>query len=243
MQKLAGKIAIITGGSSGIGLETAKRFVQEGAYVFIAARRADEFERTKATIGENVTCVATDVTRMDELDKLFAAIKIEKGHLDIVFANAGRGEFVPLHQITEEHADAIFDLNLKAPLFTVQRALPLLRDGASIILTSSIAAVKGFPGLTVYAATKAGLRAYARVWANELKNRRIRTNLLSPGPVNTPPLASKPNEAIKSIIGTIPLGRIGKAEELAAAALFLASDESSFINGTELFADGGAAQV
>jgi len=180
---------------------------------------------------------------MDELDKLIATIKSEKGHLDIIFANAGRGEFVPLHKITEEHADEMFELNLKAALFTVQKALPLLRAGASIILTSSIAAVKGFPGLTVYAAAKAGLRAYARVWANELKDRRIRTNLLSPGPVNTPPFANRPNEAVKSIIASIPLGRIGEVEELAAAALFLASDESTFINGTELFADGGAAQI
>ena len=243
MPKLDGKIALVTGGSSGIGLEAAKRFVAEGAYVFVAARRTDELEKAKTAIGNNVTCVPTDVTKMSDLDNLFATIKKEKGHLDIIFANAGRGEFVPLQQITEEHADKIFDLNLKAVLFTVQKALPLLRDGGSIILTSSIAAVKGFPGLSVYAAAKAGLRAYARVWTNELKDRKIRINLLTPGPVNTPTIASRPQEAIKAIISAVPLGRMGEARELADAALFLASDESSFVNGSELFADGGAAQI
>jgi NAD(P)-dependent dehydrogenase (short-subunit alcohol dehydrogenase family) len=243
MSQLKGKVALITGGSSGIGLESAKRFVAEGAYVFIAARRKDELEKAKTVIGENVTCVATDVTKMADLEKLFATIKAEKGRLDVLFANAGRGEFVALREITEEHAAEMIDLNLKSAIFTVQKSLPLLSDGASIILTSSIAAVKGFPGLTAYAAAKAGLRACARVWVNELKDRRIRVNLLSPGPVNTPPVASKPGDVIKNIVAMVPLGRIGEPKELANAALFLASDASSFINGTELFADGGAAQV
>jgi NAD(P)-dependent dehydrogenase (short-subunit alcohol dehydrogenase family) len=243
MSQLKGKVALITGGSSGIGLEAAKRFVAEGAYVFIAARRKNELDKVRTVIGGNVTCVATDVTKMADLDKLFATIKAEKGRLDVLFANAGRGEFVALREITEEHADEMIDLNLKSAIFTVQKSLPLLSDGASIILTSSIAAVKGFPGLTAYAAAKAGLRACARVWVNELKDRRIRVNLLSPGPVNTPPLASKPGDVIKNIVAMVPLGRIGEPKELANAALFLASDASSFINGTELFADGGAAQV
>jgi NAD(P)-dependent dehydrogenase (short-subunit alcohol dehydrogenase family) len=243
MSQLKGKVALLTGGSSGIGLEAAKRFVAEGAYVFIAARRKNELDKVRTVIGGNVTCVATDVTKMADLDKLFATIKAEKGRLDVLFANAGRGEFVALREITEEHADEMIDLNLKSAIFTVQKSLPLLSDGASIILTSSIAAVKGFPGLTAYAAAKAGLRACARVWVNELKDRRIRVNLLSPGPVNTPPLASKPGDVIKNIVAMVPLGRIGEPKELANAALFLASDASSFINGTELFADGGAAQV
>jgi NAD(P)-dependent dehydrogenase (short-subunit alcohol dehydrogenase family) len=243
MSQLKGKVALITGGSSGIGLEAAKRFVAEGAYVFIAARRKGELDKARTVIGGNVTCVATDVTKMVDLDKLFATIKAEKGRLDVLFANAGRGEFVELHEITEEHAAEMIDLNLKSAIFTVQKSLPLLIDGASIILTSSIAAVKGFPGLTAYAAAKAGLRACARVWVNELKDRRIRVNLLSPGPVNTPPVASKPGDVIKNIVAMVPLGRIGEPKELANAALFLASDASSFINGTELFADGGAAQV
>ena len=243
MSQLKGKVALITGGSSGIGLEAAKRFVAEGALVFIAARRKDELEKARTLIGGNVTCVATDVTKMADLEKLFATIKAEKGRLDVLFANAGRGEFVALREITEEHANEMIDLNLKSAIFTVQKSLPLLSDGASIILTSSIAAVKGFPGLTAYAAAKAGLRACARVWVNELKDRRIRVNLLSPGPVNTPPVASKPGDVIKNIVALVPLGRIGEPKELANAALFLASDASSFINGTELFADGGAAQV
>ncbi len=244
MSQLKGKVALITGGSSGIGLEAAKRFVAEGAYVFIAARRKNELDKVRTVIGGNVTCVAMDVTQIADLDKLFATIKAEKGRLDILFANAGRGEFVALREITEEHADEMIVLNLKSAIFTVQKSLPLLSDGASIILTSSIAAVKGFPGLTAYAAAKAGtFGRCARVWVNELKDRRIRVNLLSPGPVNTPPVASKPGDVIKNIVAMVPLGRIGEPKELANAALFLASDASSFINGTELFADGGAAQV
>jgi NAD(P)-dependent dehydrogenase (short-subunit alcohol dehydrogenase family) len=243
MSKLTEKIALVTGGNSGIGLATAQKFVEEGAFVFIAARRKEELEKAKAAIGRQVTVVQTDVTKMEDLDHLFARIKNEKGNLDIVFANAGRGEFLSLEKITERHVDEVLNLNLKAVLFTVQKALPVLNDGGSIILTSSIAAIKGFPGLTVYAAAKAGLRAFARVWANELKDRRIRTNILTPGPVNTPPIASAHQEAINSIVSSVPLGRIAQAKELADAALFLASDEASFVNGTELFVDGGAAQV
>ena len=212
MSQLKGKVALITGGSSGIGLEAAKRFVAEGAHVFIAARRKDELEKARTLIGGNVTCVATDVTKMADLEKLFATIKAEKGRLDVLFANAGRGEFVALREITEEHANEMIVLNLKSAIFTVQKSLPLLSDGASIILTSSIAAVKGFPGLTAYAAAKAGLRACARVWVNELKDRQIRVNLLSPGPVNTPPVASKPGDVIKKIVALVPLGRIGPIE-------------------------------
>ena len=241
--RLDGKTAVITGGTSGIGLAIAQRFVDEGAHVFIVARRQEGLDAAVLTIGKNVTPIQADVTKTPDLDRLYQTVKEVSGHLDVVVANAGRGAFAPIAEITEELVDEVFDLNLKAVLFTVQKALPLMRDGGSIIITSSIAGVKGFPGRTAYAASKAGLRAFARVWTTELKRRSIRTNLLIPGPVNTPQTARLPREAINQVVSSVPLGRIAEVDEIASAALFLASDESAFVTGTELFADGGAAQV
>jgi NAD(P)-dependent dehydrogenase (short-subunit alcohol dehydrogenase family) len=241
--RLDGKVAVITGGTSGIGLATAQRFVDEGAHVFIVARRKGGLDEAVATIGKNVTPVQADVTKTNDLDRVYQTVKQICGHLDVVVANAGRGAFSPITEITEELVDEVFDLNLKAVLFTVQKALPLMRDGGSIIITSSIAGVKGFPGRTAYAAAKAGLRAFARVWTTELKDRKIRSNLLTPGPVNTPQIARLPREAINQVVSSVPLGRIAEVDEIASAALFLASDESAFVTGTELFVDGGAAQV
>lgn len=241
--RLDGKVAVITGATSGIGLATAQRFVNEGAHVFIVARRQEGLDEAVATIGKNVTPVQADVTKTNDLDRVYQTVKQTSGHLDVVVANAGRGAFSPITEITEELVDEVFDLNLKAVLFTVQKALPLMRDGGSIIITSSIAGVKGFPGRTAYAAAKAGLRAFARVWTTELKDRKIRSNLLTPGPVNTPQIARLPREAINQVVSSVPLGRIAEVDEIASAALFLASDESAFVTGTELFVDGGAAQV
>ena len=241
--RLDGKVAVITGGTSGIGLATAQRFVEEGAHVFIVARRQEGLDEAVATIGKNVTPVQADVTKTNDLDRVYQTVKQICGHLDVVVANAGRGAFSPITEITEELVDEVFSLNLKAVLFTVQKALPLMRDGGSIIITSSIAGVKGFPGRTAYAAAKAGLRALPRVWTTELKDRKIRSNLLTPGPVNTPQIARLPREAINQVVSSVPLGRIAEVDEIASAALFLASDESAFVTGTELFVDGGAAQV
>jgi NAD(P)-dependent dehydrogenase (short-subunit alcohol dehydrogenase family) len=241
--RLEGKVAVITGGTSGIGLATAQRFVEEGAHVFIVARRQEGLDEAVATIGNNVTPVRADVTKTEDLDRLYQTVKQACGHLDVVVANAGRGAFSPITEITEELVDEVFALNLKAVLFTVQKALPLMRDGGSIIITSSIASVKGFPGRTAYAASKAGLRAFARVWTTELKDRKIRTNLLTPGPVKTPQTARLPRAAIDQVLSSVPLGRMAEVDEIANAALFLASDESAFVTGSELFADGGAAQV
>jgi NAD(P)-dependent dehydrogenase (short-subunit alcohol dehydrogenase family) len=241
--RLEGKVAVITGGTSGIGLATAQRFVEEGAHVFIVARRQEGLDEAVATIGKNVTPVRADVTKTEDLDRLYQTVKQACGHLDVVVANAGRGAFSPITEITEELVDEVFALNLKAVLFTVQKALPLMRDGGSIIITSSIASVKGFPGRTAYAASKAGLRAFARVWTTELKDRKIRTNLLTPGPVKTPQTARLPRAAIDQVLSSVPLGRMAEVDEIANAALFLASDESAFVTGSELFADGGAAQV
>jgi len=241
--RLDGKVAVITGGTSGIGLATAQRFVDEGAHVFIVARRQEGLDEAVATIGKNVTPVQADVTKTNDLDRVYQTVKQICGHLDVVVANAGRGAFSPITDITEELVDEVFNLNLKAVLFTVQKALPLMRDGGSIIIVSTIASVKGFPGRTAYAAAKAGLRALPRVWTTELKDRKIRSNLLTPGPVNTPQIARLPREAINQVVSSVPLGRIAEVDEIASAALFLASDESAFVTGTELFVDGGAAQV
>jgi NAD(P)-dependent dehydrogenase (short-subunit alcohol dehydrogenase family) len=241
--RLDGKVAVITGGTSGIGLAIAQRFVDEGARVFIVARRQEGLDEAVATIGKNVTPVQADVTKTSDLDRVYQTVKQICGHLDVVVANAGRGAFSPITEITEGLVDEVFDLNLKAVLFTVQKALPLMQDGGSIVIISSIAGVKGFPGRTAYAAAKAGLRAFARVWMTELKDRKIRSNLLTPGPVNTPQIARLPREAINQVVSSVPLGRSAEVGEIASAALFLASDESAFITGIELFVDGGAAQV
>ena len=246
MGKLEGKIALITGGNSGIGLATAKQFVKEGAYTFITGRRDPELAVAVKKIERNVTDVQGDVANLGDLDRLFAQIKREKGRLDIVFANAGGAQLAPLGKITEEHYDALFNSNVKGLLFTVQKALPLLPDGASIILNASIVASKAIaPEWSVYSATKAAVRSFARTWTTDLKDRRIRVNAVSPGYTDTPPWHSmEAAEAqMKAISNSVPLGRFGTPEEIAKAVVFLASDDSSYITGTELFVDGGVAQV
>jgi len=245
MNKLEGKIALITGGNSGIGLATAKQFVNEGAYVFITGRRDQELARAVKEIGRNVTGVQGDVSNLVDLDRLFAQIKREKGKLHIVFANAGIAKYAPFGTITEEFYDSIFNINVKGLLFTMQKALPLLPDGGSIILNASIVASKGLPEWSVYSATKAAVRSFARTWTMDLKVRRIRVNAVSPGYIDTPPwhAIEAAEETMKTISNTIPLGRFGTPDEVAKAVVFLASDDSSYITGTELFVDGGFAQV
>ena len=245
MNKLDGKIALVTGGNSGIGLATAKRFVAEGAYVFITGRREPELAAAAKEIG-NVTGVQGDVSNLGDLDRIFAQIKREKGKLDIVFANAGGAKFALLGKITEEHYDALFNSNVKGVLFTVQKALPLLPDGASIILNASVAgSTAPSPEWSVYNATKAAVRSFARSWTTDLKYRRIRVNAVSPGYTDTPPWHSieAAEERMKMISNSIPFGRFGTPDEIAKAVVFLASDDSSYITGTELFVDGGFAQV
>jgi NAD(P)-dependent dehydrogenase (short-subunit alcohol dehydrogenase family) len=249
MGKLEGKTALVTGGNSGIGLATAKRFVNEGAYVFITGRREPELAAAVKEIGSNVTAVRGDVSNLGDLDRLFAQIEREKGKLDIVFANAGVAKFAPFGTITEEHYDSIFDVNVKGLLFTVQKALPLLLDGASVILNASIVASRGLPANSVYSATKAAVRSFARTWTTDLKQRRIRVNAVSPGFTDTPGLdnllasSEVGPQRWKTISSTVPLGRFGTPDEVAKAVVFLASDDSSYITGTELFVDGGFAQV
>jgi NAD(P)-dependent dehydrogenase (short-subunit alcohol dehydrogenase family) len=249
MGKLEGKIALITGGNSGIGLATAKQFVNEGADVFITGRRHAELAAAVKEIGKDVTAIQGDVSNLDDLDRLFAQIKRDKGKLDIVFANAGVAKYAPMGTITEEFYDAIFNINVKGLLFTVQKALPLLPDGASIILNASIVASKGLPANSVYAATKAAVRSFARTWTTDLRNRRIRVNAVSPGSTDTPGLSQlwasgeAGQERLKMISNIVPLGRLGTPDEIAKAVVFLASDDSSYITGTELFVDGGFAQV
>jgi NAD(P)-dependent dehydrogenase (short-subunit alcohol dehydrogenase family) len=246
MGRLEGKIALITGGSSGIGLATAKRFVNEGAYVFITGRRDAELARAVKEIGRNVTGVHGDVANLADLDRLFAQIKQEKGKLDIVFANAGGAKLAQLGKITEEHYEALFGSNVKGVLFTAQKALPLMPDGASIILNASVATSKvALPESSVYNATKAAVRSFARTWTTDLKDRRIRVNAVSPGYIDTPPWHSTEagEKSMKIISNSIPLGRFGTPDEIAKAVLFLASDDSSYITGMELFVDGGFAQV
>jgi NAD(P)-dependent dehydrogenase (short-subunit alcohol dehydrogenase family) len=249
MGRLEGKIALITGGNSGIGLATAKQFVNEGAYVFITGRRQSELDAAVKQIGKSVTAVQGDVSKLGDLDRLFAQIKREKGRLDIVFANAGVATYAPFGTITEEHYDSIFNINVKGLLFTVQKALPLLPDGASIILNASIVASKGFSSNSVYSATKAAVRSFARTWTTDLKDRRIRVNAVSPGPIETPGLnnllasSGAGEERLKMLSNNVPLGRLGTSDEIAKAVVFLASDDSSYVTGTELFVDGGFAQV
>ena len=243
MKKLEGKVAVITGGSSGLALESAKRFVEEGAYVFITGRRQETLDEAVKLIGRNVTAVRGDASNLDDLDRLFETVKRQKGKIDVLFASAGKGEAATLGNITEEHFDAGFGLIVRGTLFTVQKALPLFNDGGSIIMTGSVASVKGFPGFGVYAASKAALRSFARTWLNELKGRRIRVNVLSPGQVDTADsqrLDAATREMFESLI---PRGKMGRPEEIAAAALFLASDEASYVNGVELAVDGGFSAI
>ena len=247
--KLSGKVALVTGGSSGLGLATAIRFIAEGAYVFITGRRQAELAAAVKELGPNVTAIHGDISSLTDLDRLFAIIKEQKGHLDILFANAGLGEFAPLGQITEEHFDKTFGVNVRGTLFTVQKALPLMPDGAAIIVNGSIASIKGMPAFGVYAASKAALRSFARTWSVDLKDRKIRVNVISPGTVITPGYKSAglSDEQIEEFeaqaSAATPLGRAGTPDEIAKAVVFLASDDSSFITGIELFVDGGAAQI
>jgi NAD(P)-dependent dehydrogenase (short-subunit alcohol dehydrogenase family) len=242
MGKLQGKVAVITGGTTGIGLATAKLFVAEGAYVFITGRRPKELDDAVKDIGKNVSGVQGDVASLTDLDRLYENVKA-KGRIDILFANAGIGEFAPLEELTEEHFDTIFNVNVKGALFTVQKALPVLNNGGSIILTGSVASVKGTPAFAVYGASKAAIRNFVRGWSVELKDRHIRSNVISPGPIATPLTVAQPQDAMASMTSTIPMGRMGEPDEVAKAALFLASDDSSFITGIELFVDGGRAQI
>jgi NAD(P)-dependent dehydrogenase (short-subunit alcohol dehydrogenase family) len=244
MNKLQRKMAVITGGTTGIGFATAKRFVDEGAFVLITGRRQKELDEAVKAIGSNVIGVRGDVSRLQDLDRLYETVKAKgKGTIDVLVANAGIGEFAPLASLTEEHFDKLFDLNVKGTLFTVQKALTLMNDGGSIILIGSVASVKGTPSFGTYGATKAAVRNLVRAWTMELKDRRIRSNVLSPGPIKTPLVDLQPPEAIARILSTIPMGRMGEPEEVAKAAVFLASDDSSFVTGIELFVDGGRGQV
>jgi NAD(P)-dependent dehydrogenase (short-subunit alcohol dehydrogenase family) len=242
--RLEGKVAVITGGSSGMALASAKRFVEEGAYVFITGRRQQQLDDAVKLIGRNVTGVRGDAANLDDLDRLFDTVKREKGKVDVLFASAGKGDAVPLGKITEQHFDAAFNLNVRGTLFTVQKALPLFNDGGSIIMTGSNASAKGFPGWSVYAASKLALRSFARTWLNELKGRNIRVNVLVPGAIATPMqeevLTKEAKEMFESLI---PRGKMGQSEEVATVALFLASDDSSFVNGVELFVDGGMTAI
>ena len=249
MGKLEGKIALVTGGNSGIGLASAKRFVNEGAYVFITGRRDRELAAAVKKIGRNVIGVQGDVSNFGDLDRLFEQVKREKGKLDIVFANAGTAQLASFGDITEEHYDTIFTINVKGVLFTVQKALALMRDGGSIVLNASIFGSKGPAGWSVYSATKAAVRSFARTWTADLKDRRIRVNAVSAGYTDTPGLgglleaSGAGDELRKAISSTVPLGRFGTPDEIAKAVVFLASDDSSYVTGAELFVDGGVAQV
>ena len=242
-KKLKGKIALITGGTEGIGLATAKLFVKEGAYVFITGRRQKELDEAVKAIASHVSGVQGDVANAADLDRLFGTVAKTKGQIDIVFANAGVGEFVPFESVTEEHFDELFNVNVRGTLFTVQKALPLLKDGGSIILNGSVASVKGTTAFGVYAASKAAIRSFVRTWTTDLKHRRIRSNVVSPGPINTLLASRQFADAIAGIVSTVPMGRMGEPDEVAKAALFLASDDSSFVTGIELFVDGGRAQI
>jgi NAD(P)-dependent dehydrogenase (short-subunit alcohol dehydrogenase family) len=244
MRKLEGKVAVITGGSSGMALASAKRFVEEGAYVFIMGRRQEALDQAVKLIGRNVTAVRGDAANLGDLDRLFDTVKREKGKIDVLFASAGMGETSKIGEITEKHFDTTFGLNTRGTLFTVQKALPLFNDGGSIIMTSSNAGLKGFPGWGVYAASKAALHVFARTWVNELKDRRIRVNVLCPGQVNTPLMDRVLDaEAKKQFESLIPRGKMGRPEEIATVALFLASDDSSYVNGVELVVDGGTTAI
>ena len=248
--KLEGRVAVVTGGNSGIGLATAKRFVAEGAYVFITGRRQAELDRAVEEIGPRAVGIRANSSNLADLDGLYDRVKMEKGRIDVLFANAGGGSMLPLGSITEEQYEDTFGRNVKGVLFTVQKALPLLVDGASVILTGSTAAAGGTAAFSVYAASKAAVRAFARNWILDLKERRIRVNVISPGPTRTPglvdlagPDAAQQQGLLDHMAAQVPLGRVGDPDEIARAAVFLASDDASFVTGAELFVDGGEAQV
>lgn len=249
-KRLVGKVTLVTGGSSGLGLATAHRFASEGARVFVTGRRKDELDHAVEHLGHGVVGVQGDISSMADLDRLYEVVKEQAGRLDVLFANAGGGEFSPLGQITEAHVDKWLGINIKGTLFTVQKALPLMPDGGSIILNGSMVSRKGMPAFGVYAATKAALRSFARTWSVDLRERKIRVNVVAPGTVVTPAYKDQlgmTDDQIKQFeaqaAAATPLGRAGTADEIANAVLFLASDDSSFVNGIELFVDGGAAQI
>lgn len=248
-KKFAGEVAVITGGSTGMGLATAKRFVAEGMdHVFITGRRKDALDAAVAEIGHNVTAVQGDVANLADLDRLYSAVRTQNRRIDVLFANAGVSEPRPFESVDERFFDLHFNANVKGLFFTVQKALPLLKDGASVILNGSIATIKGFPGITVYSATKAAVRSLARTLANELRDRRIRVNTLSPGHIDTPLLeqwrtGDELTQLKEGFAKSVPLGRMGDPDEIAKVASFLASDEASYVNGVELFVDGGVAQI
>jgi len=242
MGKLEGKVAVITAATSGMALATARLFVEEGAYVFITGRRKEKLEEAVKLIGRNVSGVQGDAANLADLDRLYQTVQREKGKIDILFASAGQGEFATLQEVTEEHFDKTFGVNVRGTLFTVQKALPLFQNNGSIILNGSIAGVKGFPSFGVYSASKAAVRSFARTWLVELKERGIRVNVLSPGTIDTPALDQLGADK-QSFKAAIPRGEMGRPEEIATVALFLASSDSSFVNGVELFVDGGTAQI
>ena len=243
MGKLQNKVAVVTGGTSGMALASAKLFVREGAYVFITGRKQEQLDAAVKSIGRNVSAVRGDAANLNDLDRLFETVKREKGKIDVLFASAGMGEALKLGEITEQHFDRVFGLNVRGTLFAVQKALPLFNDGGSIFMNGSIASVMGFPGFGVYAASKAALRSFARTWLNELKARNIRVNVLSPGPIDTPVQEQIGEEAKQMFESLIPRGKMGRPEEIATVALFLASDDSSFVNGVELSVDGGMSAI
>jgi len=242
MAKLQGRLAVVTGGTSGIGFAIAKTFIEQGARVVVTGRREKELNEAVTALGGAAVGFRGDVSSLPDLDRLFEMVA-GLGRIDVLVANAGIAESETLEALTEEHFDRLFSINVKGTVFTVQKALPVLRDGASVILIGSVAGVKGTPGFGVYGATKAALRNFVRAWAIELKDRQIRSNVISPGPIDTPGTQRFSSEAFQKLVSTIPMGRVGLPEEVAQAVLYLASDGSSFISGTELFVDGGRAQV
>ena len=247
--KLTGKIALVTGGSSGIGLATARQFIEEGAFVYITGRRQAELDAAVETLGSQAKGIRADASKLADLDALYAEIQKDKGRLDVLFVNAGGGSFAPLGQISEEQFDQTFDTNVKGVLFTVQKALPLIPDGGSVVLNASIVSVQGTPNFSVYSASKAAVRSFARTWTSDLKHRKIRVNVVSPGPIDTPGLSGlaqneeQKNALYAQLAADVPLGRVGQPEEIAKAAVFLASEDASYITGIELFVDGGTVQV